>query len=29
MTDATPAATPMTFIDNPMNPLEELLYAGL
>lgn len=29
MTDATPAATPMTFADNPMNPLEELLYAGL
>ena len=28
MTDATPA-TPMTFTDNPMNPLEELLYAGL
>ena len=29
MTDATPAQTPMTFTDNPMNPLEELLYAGL
>ena len=33
MTDATPAPNtqqvPMTFIDNPMNPLEELLYAGL
>ena len=29
MTDPTPAQTPMTFTDNPMNPLEELLYAGL
>lgn len=29
MTDATPAQTPITFTDNPMNPLEELLYAGL
>ena len=29
MTDATPAASPQTFTDNPMNPLEELLYAGL
>ena len=33
MTDATPAPNtqqvPMTFTDNPMNPLEELLYAGL
>lgn len=29
MTDATPARTPMTFTDNPMNPLEDLLYAGL
>lgn len=29
MTDAVPAATPLTFTDNPMNPLEELLYAGL
>ncbi len=30
MTDAGPAqTTPMTFTDNPMNPLEELLYAGL
>ena len=27
MTDAT--RTPMTFTDNPMNPLEDLLYAGL
>lgn len=27
MTDAT--RTPLTFTDNPMNPLEELLYAGL
>jgi hypothetical protein len=27
MTDA--ATTPMTFTDNPLNPLEELLYAGL
>jgi hypothetical protein len=27
MTDA--AQTPMTFTDNPLNPLEELLYAGL
>ena len=26
MTDAT---TPITFTDNPLNPLEELLYAGL
>jgi len=25
----TDAATPMTFTDNPMNPLEELLYNGL
>ena len=25
----TDAATPITFTDNPMNPLEELLYAGL
>lgn len=29
MTDAGPATTPITFTDNPMNPLEELLYAGL
>lgn len=29
MTDAVPAATPLTFTDNPMNPLEDLLYAGL
>lgn len=29
MTDAGPAQTPLTFEDNPMNPLEELLYAGL
>jgi hypothetical protein len=30
MTDAGPAqTTPLTFTDNPMNPLEELLYAGL
>ena len=29
MTDATPAATPLVFTDNPMNPLEEYLYAGL
>jgi hypothetical protein len=29
MTDAGPAQTPLTFTDNPMNPLEELLYAGL
>ncbi len=29
MTDAAPAATPMTFTDNPLNPLEELLYEGL
>jgi len=34
MTDAGPAqtspqGTPLTFTDNPMNPLEELLYAGL
>ena len=27
MTDAS--TTPITFTDNPMNPLEELLYAGL
>ena len=25
----TDAATPITFTDNPMNPLEELLYTGL
>ncbi|MBA3049340.1 hypothetical protein, partial [Brevundimonas sp.] len=29
MTDAAPATTPLTFTDNPMNPLEDLLYAGL
>jgi len=29
MTDAPPATTPLTFTDNPLNPLEELLYAGL
>lgn len=29
MTDAGPATSPLTFTDNPMNPLEELLYAGL
>ena len=33
MTDAgpptTPPTSPLTFTDNPMNPLEELLYAGL
>lgn len=32
MTDApaaAPGTTPLTFTDNPMNPLEELLYAGL
>lgn len=29
MTDATPEAAPLVFTDNPMNPLEELLYAGL
>lgn len=33
MTDAGPAQntqqSPLTFTDNPMNPLEELLYAGL
>ncbi|MDP3368939.1 MAG: SseB family protein [Brevundimonas sp.] len=29
MTDAGPAQTPLTFTDNPMNPLEQLLYAGL
>lgn len=30
MTDAVPPrTTPLTFTDNPLNPLEELLYAGL
>ena len=29
MTDASTAPQPLRFTDNPMNPLEELLYAGL
>lgn len=29
MTDAGPTQTPISFTDNPLNPLEELLYAGL
>jgi hypothetical protein len=29
MTDAAPQTVPLTFTDNPLNPLEELLYAGL
>jgi hypothetical protein len=29
MTDAGPTETPMTFTDDPRNPLEEMLYTGL
>jgi hypothetical protein len=29
MTDTPPTAEPLRFTDNPMNPLEEALYAGL